>query len=294
VKEQISAATTMKTSIGSAEMILLVLGVLTLYVPTYVMLDQKVWNVVGQGHGPVMLALTCWLAWQRWPDLKKLPDEGNPIVGSAGLIVAVALYVLGRSQDINFFEVGSQIILFASLLFSYKGINGLKCMWFPILFILFLTPMPGPVVDAITAPLKSAVSYVAEWIMYKAGYPMGRAGVTLTIGPYKLLVADACAGLNSIFALEAIGVFYMSVIGHASKLRNILLAILILPVSFVSNVARVVILVLITYYFGDEAGQGFVHGFAGIVLFMIATALTIGVDSILGFFFAGDQNKKKA
>jgi hypothetical protein len=30
------------------------------------------------------------------------------------------------------------------------------------------------------------------------------------------------------------------------------------------------ILVLVTYHFGDEAGQGFVHGFAGMVLFIVA------------------------
>jgi exosortase len=121
--------------------------------------------------------------------------------------------------------------------------------------------------------------------MYSAGYPIGRSGVTLIVGQYQLLVADACAGLNSIFALEAIGVFYMSIVQHASKARNILLAILILPISFVSNVARVIVLVLVTYYFGDEAGQGFVHDFAGILLFMVATVLTIAVDSILGLFF---------
>ena len=119
-----------------------------------------------------------------------------------------------------------------------------------------------------TAPLKSAVSHVAELALHAAGYPIGRSGVTLTIGPYHLLVADACAGLNSVFSLEAIGVFYMSIIGHTHRLRNVLLAILILPISFVSNVTRVIVLVLITYHFGDEAGQGFVHGFAGILLFI--------------------------
>src|SRR5690606_32446714 len=149
---------------------------------------------------------------------------------------------------------------------------------------VFLIPMPSPLVDAVTGPLKSAVSHVAEILMYEAGYPIGRAGVTLMIGKYQLLVADACAGLNSIFALEAIGVFYMSIVQHANRLRNILLAVLILPISFVSNVVRVVVLVLVTYYFGDEAGQGFVHDFAGIVLFMVATVLTIGVDSFLGLF----------
>ena len=99
----------------------------------------------------------------------------------------------------------------------------------------------------VTAPLKMGVSYVAEWILFQVGYPIGRDGVTLVIGQYKLLVADACAGLNSIFALEAIGVFYMSVVGHTNKWRNITLAALIVPIAFVSNVLRVMALVLITH-----------------------------------------------
>ena len=38
--------------------------------------------------------------------------------------------------------------------------------------------------------------------------------------------------------------------------RNVTLAILIVPISFTANVIRVMVLTLITYHFGDEAGQG--------------------------------------
>jgi len=269
------------------ELGLLALGLLAMYVPTYITLDQTIWNIVGQGHGPVMLALTLWLAWQRWPNLQALPNRYATTSGTALLALGDMLYVVGHSQDLLFFETASQIPALAGLFLLYKGGAGLKLMWFPLFFMLFLVPLPGSVVDSATGPLKAAVSYVAEWALYKLGYPIGRSGVTLTIGQYRLLVADACAGLNSIFALEAIGVFYMSVAQHTNRARNIALATLILPISFASNVTRVMVLVLVTYYFGDEAGQGFVHGFAGILLFMVATALTIGTDAILGMIFTG-------
>ena len=273
---------------GRLELALLALGFLVMYVPTYIILDKTIWNIVGQGHGPVMLALTLWLAWQRWPGLTALQSTSNPVAGAVFFASGLLFYVLGHSQDILMFDVGSQILVLAGLLLLYKGWAGLKLMWFPLFFMIFLIPLPGLMVATLTGPLKSAVSYVAEAIMYNIGYPIGRSGVTLTVGQYQLLVADACAGLNSIFALEAIGVFYLSIVGHANKWRNILLAILILPISFISNVTRVIVLVLVTYYFGDEAGQGFVHDFAGILLFMVATALTIGTDSILGLFFKKD------
>lgn len=262
----------------------LALGLLTMYIPTYITLDQTIWNVVGQGHGPVMLALTLWLAWQRWPKLMALPDRRATASGVGLLVFGILLYVVGHSQDLLAFETASQIPVIGGLFLMYRSGAGLKTMWFPLFFLLFLIPMPGSIVDAVTAPLKAGVSYVAEWVLHVAGYPIGRSGVMLTIGQYQLLVADACAGINSIFALEAIGVFYLSMAAHTNRLRNILLAALIIPISFISNTLRVIALVLVTYYFGDEVGQGFVHDFAGILLFMVATLLTIGVDAILGRF----------
>lgn len=278
------------------EAALVLVGLLAMYGPTIRTLDATVWNIVGQGHGPIMLALTVWLAWRRRELLLVLPSHGAKVSGSVFLLFGLVAYLFGRTQDVLLFEVGSMIwVLLASVLL-WKGWPGAKVMWFPLFFILFIIPLPGAIVDSLTGPLKAGVSYVAEALLYQAGYPVGRAGVTLSIGPYKLLVADACAGLNSIFALEAVGVFYMSVMQHQSKLRNVLLAVLILPISFVSNVTRVIVLVLVTYYFGDAAGQGFVHDFAGIVLFMVATFLTVFTDSFLGLFFKshdeprGNQN----
>jgi exosortase B len=281
------------SSFKGLELFLVLAGLLALYVPTYVILDKTIWNVVGQGHGPVILALMLWLIWQRWPKFVALNSAPSNIVGPVILTLGLLVYILGHSQDILFLDVGSQLLVLSGLFLLYRGGQGLKVMRFPLFFIIFMIPVPGSVVDQVTAPLKQAVSYTSEHLLYWADYPIGRSGVTLTIGPYQLLVADACAGLNSIFALEAIGVFYMSVAQHTSKLRNTLLALFILPISFASNVIRVVTLVLVTYYFGDEVGQGFVHGFAGILLFMVATALTIGMDSILGLFITQPNLPKK-
>jgi exosortase B len=147
--------------------------------------------------------------------------------------------------------------------------------------MLFMIPLPATIVDNLTMPMKMAVSYVAENILFWANYPIARTGVILQIGQYKLLVADACAGLHTLFTLEALGLLYLNIIRHDSLFRNIALAIFIVPISFTANVIRVMVLTLITYHFGDEAGQGFLHGFAGMVLFLSALLLIIGVDSLL-------------
>jgi exosortase B len=280
-------------AVGLADLLALALAFVAMYAQTYDTLNTDIWSVVGQGHGPVIVALIGWLAWQRFPTLQACPDAGAPLWATMSLLAGLVLFVAGRSQSILMLEVVSQAFVLAGLLLTYKGTAGLKVMWFPLFFFIFLIPFPSSFVDAITAPLKQGVSFVAEWVLYKVGYPIGRSGVTITVGPYKLLVADACAGLNSIFALESIGIFYMSVMQYTSAWRNGLIALMVIPISFISNVARVIILVLITYHFGDEAGQGFVHGFAGILLFMIATALVIGFDSLLGIFLPDESRKKQ-
>lgn len=266
------------------EIIALAAGWLLLYAPTYAELERSIWSVVGQGHGPIMLMLAAWLIWQRRESFLALPFRPTNAAGTTVVALGLLIYVVGRSQDLLVLDALSQMFMLAGGFLLYRGWAGLRMMWFPVFFLLFTLPVPGSIVDQITAPLKSAVSYVSEHLLYWTGYPIARSGVTLMIGPYQLLVADACAGLNSIFALEAIGIFYMSVMRHTNRLRNVLLAVLILPISFVSNVLRVVTLVLVTYYFGDDVGQGFVHGFAGIMLFMAATLLTVLVDTFLGVF----------
>ena len=70
-------------------------------------------------------------------------------------------------------------------------------------------------------------------------------------------------------------------IRSASWWRNLMPALLIVPISFVANVIRVISLALITYHLGDAAGQGFLHDLAGIVLFLSALMLIVACDSVL-------------
>lgn len=272
---------------------LLVFGLTVMFGPVFVKLAQTVWNTDEQGHGPIIIGVVIWLLWMRRDALRAAATEGEPagVGGWVVLVLGLLIYVIGRIQNIVTFEMGASIPLLAGMLAVAFGWRVVKVAAFPIFFILFAVPLPGPVVDALTQPLKQAVSWTAEGILYALGYPISRTGVILRVGQYQLLVADACAGLNSMFTLEALGLLYMNIVGHTSRLRNVLLAILIIPMSFVANVVRVMILVLVTYHFGDEAGQGVVHGAAGMVLFAVALMLMFIIDGVLGFFFRERMDK---
>jgi exosortase B len=263
-------------------LLLLAAGLAVLYLPTYWDVAHTVWNTDEQGHGPLIVALCAWLMWQRLPALRALPDRSAPVPGGVLMALSLAAYVLGRSQAIHTVEMASQIGVLAAILLLFKGTAGLRPWWFPLLFLLFAVPLPNILVQTITMPLKSLVSACAEWLLHTTGYPVGRTGVMLSIGQYQLLVADACAGLNSLFTLEALGFLWMSLRQRSSALHTTLLAFAILPISFTANVVRVVVLVLVTFYFGDAAGRGFMHGFAGIVLFMVAVVLMMVADWLIG------------
>lgn len=81
--------------------------------------------------------------------------------------------------------------------------------------------------------------------------------------------------------LEAMGLLYLNLVRHPSALRNVVLAVLIVPISFVSNVLRVVALSSITYHRGDDAGRGFAHSFSGLLLFVCGLLLVVGIDALL-------------
>ncbi|WP_240754630.1 exosortase B [Parasulfuritortus cantonensis] len=266
------------------------LGLAVLYLPTWWDLAHGLWLADEQAHGPLILLVSLYLAWQQRAafaadsDVPSPAAAGHtrPVLGWGVLLFGLLAYALGRSQEILLFEVGSQIpVLFGVLLITLGG-PAVRRLWFPVLFLAFMVPLPGFVVDGLTGPLKQFVSAAASNILHGVGYPVARSGVILTIGAYQLLVADACSGLHSIFSLSALGLLYMHLMRHTGVLRNALLLASIVPIAVAANVVRVILLILITYHFGDAAGQGFAHDFTGMVLFMVGLLAMMGFDVLLG------------
>jgi exosortase B len=271
------------------------LGLAVLYLPSLYDLFTGIWAKDEQMHGPIVLGISCWLIYRNWPAMLEASRGEQPSAwGWPVFVFGLLLYALGRSQDILIFEIGSVIWLLIALALLNFGPKALKAQWFALFFMLFMVPLPGAVVDTVTMPMKMAVSYVAEHVLFWVGYPIGRSGVILQIGQYMLLVADACAGLHTLLTLEALGLLYLNLVRRDSLFRNVGLAVLIVPISFTANVIRVMALSLITYHFGDEAGQGFLHGFAGMVLFLSALLLIIGFDGLLVTFEQFKSQRKVA
>lgn len=256
-------------------------GLLSLYVPTYFNLITETWKKPEYAHGFIVFLIALAIFWKNRNVLSTLSVKPRGLTGGCLLAWGLAMYVIGRSQDILLLEVGSQLFVLSGILLLLYGLDVLRKLWFPVLFLVFLVPLPTFFIDTLTTPLKQHVSDIVEQLLYFAGYPIARSGVVLTIGPYQLLIADACSGLNSMFALSAMGILFIYLRGRANTPHNVILLASIIPIAFLANILRVIFLVLITFYLGDVAGQGFLHDAAGITEFTIALLALFALDSLV-------------
>jgi exosortase len=137
----------------------------------------------------------------------------------------------------------------------------------------------------VTQPIKIGISSLAVSTLAALGYPVASSGVAIQIGQYQLMVAAACAGLNSIITLTALCMFYVYLRHRSNPVAFVVVALAALPVAIISNFVRVLALVLITFYFGDAAAQGFIHDFAGLLMFSVALLTVFAIDQLITPFF---------
>jgi exosortase len=264
-----------------ASMIVLALGALAIAAPTIAFVARESWSTEQGAHGPIVLATGIWLLLRLWPvasQVAKRPPTWRVI---ALLALAVMGYLLARIAQVVEIE---GYFMYASLLAGIYGLiggNAIRQLWFPLFYLAFMFPPPETIVYAITMPMKLGVSEVAIAILHAFGYPIAGQGVMIYVGQYELLVAAACSGLNSIISLSAISLFYIYLRHEAEWRYAAFLVLLIVPVALIANLVRVMILILLTYHAGDAVAQGFLHNFAGIVMFAVALLTIFALDAVL-------------
>nr|WP_310525385.1 exosortase V [Polymorphobacter sp.] len=259
----------------------LFLGMVAMCVPTLVSLARGPWSLESGVHGPIVVATGLWLIFRRLPEIKRDMVPGKPLFTAIGLAIAIPAYAFGRAFDFISIEVAALLLTLLSVSYAIVGGKVIRSMWFPIFYLGFIIPIPGWVLDTVTQPLKILVSEVVTWTLGVFGYEISRVGVTLYVANYQLLVEDACAGLNSLVSLSAIGLFYVYMLRGSNWRYSMILLVLVVPIAIAANIIRVMALVLITYHFGDAAAQGYLHNFAGMVTFTSALLFIFLIDKIL-------------
>ncbi|MBL8554515.1 MAG: exosortase V [Phenylobacterium sp.] len=258
----------------------LLIASLILAGPTLYRLGVQVWSKEVGAHGPIVLATGAWLLWRNLPAMQAQAKPGLTPVTLLGALASLAIYVFGRAYDLISLEAAGLYGFGLCILYDRFGLGAMLKNWFPILYLGLLLPLPGWALDEFTAPLKLIVSAMSFGIVEPMGIPIVREGVTMTVGPYQLLVEDACSGLNSLIGLIAITTFYIYLLRNAGWRYSLFLVLLIIPIAVFANVIRIVLLILLTYFFGDAVGQGFLHVTAGLFLFALSLLLMFLIDSV--------------
>ena len=268
--------------------LILILGFAVVMLPTMFDVARLTWTTEQGGHAPIILATGLWLLWRESRGVEMRAPSGW--LGVVLLVPALMAYAVARITGI--LEIEAFVMYFCLVIAAYSLVGGrmMKALWFPILYLALALPPPDTVVAAITQPIKIAISSAAVQVLYLLGYPIASLGVTIQIANYQLLVAAACAGLNSIITLSAICLFYTYLRHKSDWVAFLIVSVFILPIAIFSNFIRVLILILVTYHFGDAAGQGFVHDFAGLTVFAVAIMTIFGIDSVASNF----RDRRKA
>jgi exosortase len=257
------------------------LGFAAMAVPTIRTLAGQAWVRESGAHGPIVLVTGLWLLARQLTAARGTARQGALWLSALGLILGLAIYVFGRTFDFISLETLGLFGVGVAMLHSAFGVAALVRNWFPLFYLGFAIPPPGWLIDKITAPLKQFVSEAAMRSLYAVGLPVSREGVTIYVSKYQLLMEDACSGMNSLVGLTAISLLYIYLLRGSSVRYSLLMTAFVIPIAIFGNILRVMVLILLTYFFGDEVAQGFLHYTAGFLLFAIDLILVFAVDSLL-------------
>ena len=258
--------------------ILLALGVAALVLPTMFQVARDSWSTEQGGHGPLVLATGLWAVWRELKGATVERKPGNLILGLLMLGVSLGVFVIARITGILEIEAFAMYAALIAGVYVVQGPAVIRLIWFPLIYLAFTLPPPDTVVAAVTQPIKIAISSWAVTLLHAIGYPIASSGVTIQIGQYQLLVAAACAGLNSIVTLTALCLFYVYLRHRSNPVAFLVIALAAIPIAVVANFVRVVVLILMTYHLGDAVAQGFMHDFAGLLMFSVALFTIFAVD----------------
>jgi len=248
-----------------------------IYIPTFYKLFTYGWRQADYSHGPLIILVFLWLMWRERGVFAIASDNRIQPFALSVLLFGLLLYIFGSIQRTIMLEAFSLIPVLVGTTGFLIGRDALRHIIFTAAFLIFLVPPPLFFIDMITSPLKMMVASTSELLLRFAGYTISRNGVILFIGDYSIVVGDTCSGLRSLISLMAVGAIY-AYLQKTSNLKRFILFLSIIPIAIAANIIRFLLLALITYYFGEAAGQGFFHNFSGILIFLMSLLSLIIVD----------------
>lgn len=260
---------------------LVLAGLAAMYVPTYAGLARGAWTQNEHAHGPIVLILTLWLVWANRKVLAWRSGSAAPLAGALMFGTGLLVYLAGRSQGVEFLEVASHVPLLSGLVLLGWGWATLRLLAFPMFLLLFLIPIPVFMLDAVSLPLKELVIHVVQGLFNGSAYEFTRDDVLLQMGTERLPVAQAASGLDCLPGLAALGVLYVYFTRPSTPARSFILLCAMLPIAIIAGIAHAAAMIVVSHHFGAGSGTIVLNAFAGMLLFIAALLMLLGLDCLL-------------
>ncbi len=239
------------------------------------------YNDPDYSHGFLVPLLSLYFVWERWDEIRQATIEpswwGSVLLGFGLFMLVVGL--IGAelyTQRCSLMAVIAGLVL---LLFGWK------IMWIlslPIIFLIFMVPLPAIVVNTIAFPLQLFAAKTATFCLFSLGIPVLREGNLISLAGTTLEVAEACSGLRSLLSLLALGTVY----GYFSQSiiwKRWALVLLSIPIAILANAIRVSGTGILAHYWGVEAAEGFYHAFEGWIVFIAAFIMLLMCGTLLSW-----------
>jgi len=218
---------------------------------------------------------------------RKTIFANNKYSFAAGTILTIAgiiFYLLGINQQIKlnqndylFITVSSALISWTGGLIFFYGTKTFRNALFPLLFLVFMVPIPTYVVDKIVFFLQVGTAEVASIFFKLIGITVFREGLIFQLSNVSIEVAKECSGIRSSMATVIIGVILEQMFLR-SWWRKAVLLLSIIPLIIIKNGIRVTVLTLLGNYVDSKfLTHSWLHKGGGIVFFMPIIIMLIGI-----------------
>jgi exosortase len=155
----------------------------------------------------------------------------------------------------------------------------LKRQAFPLLFLLFMVPLPW--LEQSTPWLSRAVASAVAALVRPLGIAVTTAGARVELAGTALAIGAPCSGINSLAALVTLATLY-AFVSRCRVGARALIVILSIPIALCANLVRVSAIVLLAHYVSLDLALGFFHDWSSPFLFLIAIGLLVTIGRGLG------------
>jgi len=226
------------------------------------------------GYGYYIPPVAVYLVWERRRALAATRPKGTWL-GLPVLPSGLGALVLARAGGIALLSRISLVPVLFGLVLLLGGGRMTRLAAFPILFLAVMIPIPSGLLQRLTWPLQIFTAQFSTEVLRLMGYPVYLEGVYIDLPHVRLEVAEACSGFRSLVALGATGIL-LAYLTQERWRERVLLVASVVPIAILANAVRVTSNIALGIY------EGTYHTVSGWMVFVVATAVLLGVSSVLG------------